>query len=211
MTHLADHAAQRWAIFLFNGFVDFTETERIKCPFLVFRRTDAALRLCYFDRCHSRLSSEYFFHRNTALLCDSACITHLAQGQNCCLNQVVGVRRTFGLGQHVLYTHTLKHCTHRATGYDTSTGRGWHNQHFCTAEACCLFVRYSTINHRHFNQILFRSLHAFGDSGGNFTGFSKAVTDDSISVADNDNCGKGKGAATFSYLDYAIDSNQSIF
>ena len=68
----------------------------------------------------------------------------------------------------------------------------------------------STLKHRNFYQILLCSLYAFSYSSSNFTGLSKTVTNDSITITDNNYSCKSESAATLSYLNYSIDSNQSI-
>ena len=68
-----------------------------------------------------------------------------------------------------------------------------------------------TVQDWNLSQVLLSCLYAFGNSSGNFTGFSKPPTNNTFLITYHYNCRKAKGSSTFCYFGYAIDCNQTIF
>ena len=208
--NFVDHATKNGRIFFLHHAIHFLEPERVKRSFLIDRSTYPALCLFNLYSCHNGLSSEYFFHRNTTMLSNSTGITHLTQSQDRRLNQVVGIGRSLGLSQNVLDTSTLEYSTHGTTGHNSRTFGSGKNQYISSAKLSSLLVRNRSLDDRNLYQILLGSLYTLGNCSRNFACFTKTAADYPFTVSDNNDGGKGKGATTFGYLNYAIDSNQSI-
>ena len=117
----------------------------------------------------------------------------------------------FGLSQNVFHTDTFKNGTHGAACNNSGTFGGRKDEDFCTTETSCLLVRHGSFDDRNFHKVLFGCFYAFGNSCGDFTGFAKTVTNNAFSVTHNYNCSESKRATALGYLNYTIDSNQSIF
>ncbi len=211
MTNLINHTTQNRSILLLYDMLHFSKAQSVKRSLLIDAGTDSALRLLNLYCCHSLLSSEYFFHRNTTVLSYSSGVAHFAQSQYRSLNQVVRIGRSFGLGKHVLYTNTFKHGTHCTTGNNTSTLRSGQDEDICATELGSLAVRNRTLDNGNLDQILLGSFHALGDSSSNLASLSKTATDYAFTVTNYDNSCKSESTATFSYFNYTIDSNESIF
>ena len=144
------------------------------------------------------------------MLSNSTGITHLTQSQDRRFNQVVGIGRSLGLSQNVLDTSTLEYSTHGTTGHNSRTFGSGKNQYISSAKLSSLLVRNRSLDDRNLYQILLGSLYTLGNGSRNFACFTKTAADYPFTVSDNNDGGKGKGATTFGYLNYAIDSNQSI-
>ena len=54
------------------------------------------------------------------------------------------------------------------------------------------------------------SFHALGDSGCYLAGLTKAVTDDTLAVADYNDCCKCEGAATLGHLGDTVDGYEAV-
>ena len=95
--NLANHTADSGGILLLDHLGDLVETQCLEGTLLVNGITDLTLNLLNLNCCHSVyllfLSSEYFFHTHTTHTCYSVGITHIAQGNDGSLHQVVGVGR----------------------------------------------------------------------------------------------------------------------
>ncbi len=144
------------------------------------------------------------------MLSHCAGVTHLAQSEDGCLNQVVGVRRTLRLGQNVFDANALEHGTHSATGYHTGTLRCGEDDDLGTTEVSGLLVGHCTFDDGNLDQVLLGSFHTFGNGGGNFAGFTKTVADDSFAITDYNDSGECEGTTTLGNFYYTIDSNESI-
>ena len=144
------------------------------------------------------------------MLSNCSCVTHLTQGQDCSLNQVVRVRRTLRLSQNVSDTNAIQNGTHCTTSYNSGTFRSREDDNLSTAEASALLVRYSTFDNRHLHQVFLGSFYAFGDGGSNFASLTQTVTDNALAVTDNNDCCKSESTTTLGDLNYSIDSNESI-
>ena len=137
-------------------------------------------------------------------------ITHLAQSQNSCFHQVVRIGRSLGFSQHIFNACAFQHGTHGTASHNSRTFGSRKNQHIRTSELGSLLVGNRSFYNRNFYQIFLRSFHALRYCGGYFTGFAKTAPDHTLSITDNNDCGKGESTTTLGYLNYAIDSNQSI-
>ena len=121
------------------------------------------------------LTSKYFFNTDVTILCHHSGITHLKQCLYGSLNKVVGVSRTFGLGQHVLNSGTFQNGTHSATGYNSCTRRSRTEQYFCTTVLGNLLVRYGSFINGDSHQIFLGGFYTFSNGSRNFTGFAQAI------------------------------------
>ena len=169
------------------------------------------LFVCFIFIVAINLTSKYFFQGNSTQLCNGTRITHFTQSLNRSLHKIVRIGRALRLSQDILHTNTFKHGTHSTTCYDAGTLRGRTKQNLGTAELCNLLMRNRTLNDGNFDQIFLSCLYAFRNCSGNFSSLTKAITYDALSIAYYYNSSKRESTATLSYLDYAIDSNQSIF
>ena len=122
----------------------------------------------------------------------------------------MGIGRSLGLSQNVLDACTLKYGTHGTTGHNSRTFGSGKNQYVSSTELSSLLVGNRSLDDGNLHQILLGSLNTLGNCSRNFTGLTKTAADYPFTVSDNNDGGKGKGATTFGYLNYAIDSNQSI-
>ena len=78
------------------------------------------------------------------------------------------------------------------------------------AEFCNLFVGDGALVEGNADEVLFSRFYAFGNSGLNFIGFTKAPAYDALAVANNYDCGEGEGATAFGYFGNAVNGNETI-
>ncbi len=55
MVQFPNHTASRGSIFHFNHLIEFSQSQSIKCSFLVFRSTNSTFDLLHFYSCHKNL------------------------------------------------------------------------------------------------------------------------------------------------------------
>src|SRR5258708_33665396 len=118
------------------------------------------------------------------LQCQAAQIGHLfaiPQPFECVdsgFHHVVRIARPDGLGQHVRNSHRLNDGAHRTAGNDTSSRRGWLQQHASAAEPAEYRMLDGSGQHMHAAQIFLGSLDALFDGPWDFLGFAGAETPD---------------------------------
>ena len=135
----------------------------------------------------------------------SLSVTKLAECEDSSLHEVVRVRATLRLCEHIIDTNTLEHSTHSATSYKTSTLSGWLEENLSTTERNFDLVWDSTLENRNLNEVLLSRLNALSDGSCNLTGLSETPSDYTITVTYNDNSSECEGATTFCYLCNAVD------
>ena len=145
------------------------------------------------------------------MLSYGAGITHFAEGEDRCLHEVVGVRRTLRLRKHVGDTYAFKHGAHSTTCYHSRTFRGGKDEHFGTAETGSLLLGSVPPDVCRLPGVLLSCFSPLGDSCGPFTGFAETVADNALTVTYHYDGSEGESASALGDFRNTIDSNESIF
>lgn len=156
------------------------------------------------------LAVEDFLYRNATVLGNLCGRTHFAESGDSSLNEVVGVRGTLRLGQHVGDTYALEHGTHSAAGLNTGTFGSGTQEDAAAAELGCLLVRYGTAVNGYADKVLLSGLDTLGDGSLNFVRLAKAPADDAVFIAYHYDGGKAEGTATLGYFGNAVDGYQTV-
>ena len=156
------------------------------------------------------LAFEYFFYGDTAVLSDSGWRAHFAEGCDGGLHEVVGVRRSFALGEDVSDAYAFEDGTHSATGFNTGTVACGLEDDARAAELSFLLVGDGAFVDGDADKVLLGSFNAFCDGCSDFVSFAEAPTNDAVFVAnDNDSC-EGECAATLGHLGDAVDGYETV-
>ena len=212
--NLANHTTNTGSILNLNNLGNFVETQRDKSSLLVYGSSDSALNLLNFNCCHCfclLLSVKYFIHTNTTFTGYGVGVTNLAQCQNGCLYEVVGIGRTFGLSNHIFNASALQYGTHGTSGFQTGTGSSGFEKHIGSAESDFNLMRDCAFQHRNLYEIFLCRLGTLGDCSRYFACFAKTPADDTIAITNNDDSSECEGTTTLGNLCYTVDSNQTVF
>ena len=141
---------------------------------------------------------------------DGCRAAHLVESLERGLHQVVRVARSLGLTNNIGNADRLEDGTHSTTGLDTGTGASGLHDDAAAAELGDYLVGDGTLVNGDLDQVLLSHLGTLGDCGGDLIGLTQSVTDDTITVANNDDSGEGESATTLGNLGGAVDGNQTL-
>ncbi len=123
----------------------------------------------------------------------------------------MGIGRTFGLGNDIGYTDTLKNGTHGTTGLQTSTSSSGLEKNLCTTELDLNLVGNSSFENRNLHKVLLGSLCSLCNGSSYLSGLTKTIADDTLAITYNNDGSKRESATTLSNFRHTVDGHQTIF
>ena len=101
--------------------------------------------------------------------------------------------------------------THGTTSNNTRTRSSRFDQHKATTEATFHLVRDRTLEQRNLEQVLLGVFYTLGDRISYFVGFTKAVTNYAVTIANYYDGRKAEATTTFYHFGNPIDRYYALF
>ena len=193
--------------------VELAQAQCVERTFLALGTANATFHLLDLNLSHSlgtELTVKHFVQGDTTIVCHSLRAAHLVQALDSSLDQVVGVGRALALADDIGHADALEHGTHSTTSLHTRTRGGGFHDHARAAELGHLLVGNGTVVDGDLNEVLLGHLNALGDGGSDLVGLAESVTDDAVSVTDDNDGSKRERASTLGDLGRAVDGDETI-